>query len=264
MSRRRPVVLDGGMATRLQATAGLPPFHSPTPWALERPDAVRAAHADFVAAGAEVLLTVTLRGLAAALPPGVDPVAVNRAAVRLAREAAGGRARVAGSIGPASTPQRRWAPGEDGGWADQARALGEADLLVLETFVSPAELLAAVRAVRPVFAGPVVASLCPDPAGGLYTGEAPGPWARALRDAGADVLGANCGSGPAGVVALVSALRDAAPGPTWAKPNAGPSGAPLPSPEAWARATLAAGADYVGGCCGVGPEGVRGLREAVG
>ena len=55
---RRVLIFDGGMGTMLQA-AGLPAGHEPELWNLERPDAVRAVHARYLSAGADIVTTNT-------------------------------------------------------------------------------------------------------------------------------------------------------------------------------------------------------------
>jgi methionine synthase I (cobalamin-dependent) len=93
-----------------------------------------------------------------------------------------------------------------------------------------------------------------------------------LTAAGADVIGANCGQGIESYAALCQRLRQSTPLPIWIKPNAG-----LPelveggtryqaTPEAFARhapALLAAGANFLGGCCGTSPAFIRALGAAI-
>ena len=96
--------------------------------------------------------------------------------------------------------------------------------------------------------------------------------ARQLTDAGADVIGANCGQGPASYVAICRRLRVATDVPLWIKPNAG-----LPHIEngqtvyqtkpdefaEYACQLFAAGASFVGGCCGTGPEFIQAVVQRV-
>lgn len=249
----RRVRLDGGLATTLQGMGLLAPTLSPTPLVDRDAAALLAAHRAFLEGGAEVVLTATLCGhrgwLGAAAPR------MNRAAVALARRAvleSGRAARVAGSMGPWVRPGERWGPAAraaaEPGWAEQAEALSGCDLLALETFVSPAELVAAVTAVRRVWAGTLVACLVPDGRGALWGGEGLAEAGRALVDAGADVVGLNCGVGPPGFAAGLATLRAAVAVPLWAKPNAGGL-----DRAAWRAAVDGLDADWLGGCCGVGP-----------
>jgi len=159
-------------------------------------------------------------------------------------------------------------------FAEQAEALaaGGADAIVLETFSELAEILLALRAVKDATGLPVIASMSFD-SGPQRTrtmmGAQAGECATALEDAGADVIGCNCGSGINYVLPAVVALRAATPLPLWVKPNAG-----MPeledgravwkqTPEefaAYVPQIVDAGANIIGGCCGSGPEHV--LRVA--
>jgi 5-methyltetrahydrofolate--homocysteine methyltransferase len=73
-------------------------------------------------------------------------------------------------------------------------------------------------------------------------------------------------------VPLCARLRAATSLPLWIKPNAGlpewVDGHPIyrTTPEAFAAdatAIVRAGADFIGGCCGTGPEFIRALRQLV-
>jgi len=90
--------------------------------------------------------------------------------------------------------------------------------------------------------------------------------AAALADAGADIVGANCGGGIEDAVELARLMRPATETPLWLKPNAG-----LPqlvngktvykeTPDDMAARIpdlIEAGAEIVGGCCGTGPDHIR-------
>ena len=103
-------------------------------------------------------------------------------------------------------------------------------------------------------------------------GTTPEQAAEELSAAGADVIGANCGQGIAGYTDLCRRLHAATERPIWLKPNAG-----IPElvddvpqwktpPQEFARygpELVAAGASFLGGCCGSSPEFIRALREAI-
>jgi len=103
-------------------------------------------------------------------------------------------------------------------------------------------------------------------------GESPAEVAVKLREAGADVVGMNCGRGPDRAIAIIREMRGATDAPLIAYPNAG-----LPitkgdqttyelDPEAMAKdypALLDAGCNIAGGCCGSGPEHIRLIAEVV-
>ena len=104
------------------------------------------------------------------------------------------------------------------------------------------------------------------------TGATPEQATQELAEAGADVIGANCGTGIAGYVAVCQRIHAATDRPVWIKPNAG-----VPemiegesryrtTPEVFAGfvpALLQAGATFVGGCCGTTPEFIRALNETL-
>jgi 5-methyltetrahydrofolate--homocysteine methyltransferase len=104
-------------------------------------------------------------------------------------------------------------------------------------------------------------------------GTTPEEAATGLAEAGADVIGANCGQGIAGFVKICARLKSAAAGrPVWIKANAGlpelKDGKPFYRTTAaefagFVPALLKAGADFIGGCCGTSPEFIRAIRQVV-
>jgi methionine synthase I (cobalamin-dependent) len=286
LAAKRVVLADGAMGTSLFAR-GLETGGSPELWNLEHADQVRAVHQGFVDAGSDLLLTNSFganrRRLA--LHGAEHRVAeLNRAAARLAREAAAAAGRpvlVAGDIGPTGeifAPVGSFSAAEgEAVFAEQAAALAEGgvDLLWIETISSAEELAAAVAgAARTGLA--VVATMTFDTRGrtmmGL-TGEA----AMRLRSELAVrpvAFGANCGVGPAQLVeSVLGLMRAAEPGDVIiAKGNCG-----VPhyhdgeirydgTPEIMADyACLArdAGARIIGGCCGTTPLHIEAMAEAL-
>lgn len=231
------MITDGGLATTLQAR-GLPPFTPVDDWLLRRPDEVARAHRAFAEAGAACVLTGTFRTLPALRG---DWAVVADRAVEVAASAG---VEVWGSIGPASTPARRWRPGDDPGWsALAARLAPKVAGIVLETFVDPEEALAALEATRPH--APVVALLTVRSDGDLHTGAPAGPSLRRLLAEGATAVGVGCGD-PEGARRV--AARWEGP-PLWLRPGC------LGDEAAWLSvvADLAPRAAALGGCCGVSP-----------
>ena len=280
-----PLLADGAMGTMLYAR-GISFKECFDAANLDRPDLVRDIHEAYLLAGAEVIETNTFganrfrlekHGLA-------DRVAeINRAGVEIARQARRNvrqPAFIAGSVGPLGrnlAPLGRLRPEEAReAFAEQIAALVEAgvDLLILETFSNLAELLEAVRAAREVAPGvPVVAEMTFGQEGLTNLGYAPQEVAQALRQAGADLVGANCGIGPRNTLAAARemlALADSAP--VSAMPNAGwPEhvGGRLLYPATpdyfadFAREAAEAGVRLIGGCCGTTPDHVRAMRAAL-
>jgi len=161
-------------------------------------------------------------------------------------------------------------------FAEQAGALaaGGAHALVIETMGDVAEAKLAVRGATTTGL-PVVACLCFDSGATLdrtLMGTTPEQGAHELTEAGADVIGANCGQGIAGYVQICRRLRAATERPIWVKPNAGIpellNDVPVwkTAPEefgSYGPALAEAGASFIGGCCGTAPEFIRALRDAI-
>ncbi len=284
--RRRTVVGDGAMGTELQR-AGLEPGESGERWNLDHPDRIETIQRAYVEAGSEILLTNSFGANRWVLGRYAleDQVAeINRAAVRIARRAAGTRALVLGDIGPSGLlfqPLGDLAPDEAReAFQYQAGALLDAgaDGIVVETMTALEEAVAAVQAARAAGAPFVIATMAYDrqPAGGYRTmmGVAPEQAARALGEAGAAIVGANCGTRLTleDAAALAGIFRSASSRPVIVQPNAGQpeleDGRTVYrlSPADFARgmqAVVAGGAGIVGGCCGTTPAHIRALAESV-
>jgi len=285
LRRGEVVVGDGAWGTMLIAEAGLAPGAAPEQVILDAPEIVGAIARRYLDAGAEIVTTNTfggtpLRLAAHGLAERCEEI--NRRAVELARAAAGGRALVSGSVGPAGTLLAPLGPARpeevEASFERQLAALvaAGADLFCIETMTDLAEALLAVRAAKRMApAVPVVATMTFEPTPrGIFTvmGVTPARAAAALAEAGADVVGANSGNGIEGMVAVVADLARHAAVPVAVRPNAGlprlVDGA-LSWPEtpaffaAHAPALLAAGARLIGGCCGTTPGHISALRAAL-
>ena len=284
-----PVLTDGAWGTQLQAR-GLAPGECPDAWNLSHPDRVLDVARAYVLAGARIILTNTFGATRLRLAEAgfAERCAeINEAGARISRQAADaaggggkGRAHVFASIGPTGKMLMSGGvtPAElDAAFAEQAAALarGGADALVVETM---AELEEAARAVRAAKATglPVVACMTFDSGKDLdrtMMGVTPEQAAEGLLAAGADVIGSNCGQGIAGFVPICRRLKAAAAGhPVWIKANAGlpemRNGKPFyaTTPAAFASyipQLIAAGADFIGGCCGTSPDFVRAASQAL-
>jgi 5-methyltetrahydrofolate--homocysteine methyltransferase len=270
-------VTDGAWGTELQAR-GLATGECPDVWNLSQARLVEEVARAYVEAGSRIILTNTFRSNRIALEAaGLSGrvAEINRAGVEISRRAAHGRARVFASIGPSG---KMLISGDVTAaelrsvFAEQARALAAAgaDALVVETMSDLEEARQAVAAARECGL-PVVASMVFDSGKNkdrTMMGVTPERAAAELTEAGADVIGANCGNGIAGLVEICRRLDAATERPVWIKANAGMpelvDGRPhyAMTPEEFAGhlpALLAAGADFVGGCCGAGPEFIRAL-----
>lgn len=277
-----PVVGDGAMGTELY-NRGVFINKCYDELSVTSPDLVLDIHSKYVEAGSELIETnsfganhfrLARHGIEARVEE------FNVAAAELARRAAGDRASVAGSIGPLGVPLepigRIGLDEARAAFRAQASALarGGVDLFMLETFSSLDEILEALRACREAAPHlPVVAMATFDESGATPLGTDARRVAEALTAEGADVIGANCSTGPGPLLEVIEAMASVSPGPFAAFPNAG-----LPqvvegrllylcSPDYLGkhvrRFIRAARMAVIGGCCGTTVEHVREIRDAV-
>lgn len=275
-----PLLLDGAMGSLLYER-GVLHTRSYDELSLSQPGLIRTVHQDYVAAGAEIVetntfganrITLARHGLAEQM------AAINRAGVELARAAAGERAYVAGAVGPtgvkfgiASAAERRVARFALAEQIDTL-VLAGVDAIMLETFGSILEMETAIEVAKergprvPVFAM-MVFNAHGKGDGGL----GPSEIADRLVAAGADVVGGNCGVGPAELYQVtVNMVGRGAP--VIAQPNAGlPASVEgrtlyVANPEhfgVFARRMLKSGVRLIGGCCGTTPDHTRAMLGAV-
>ncbi len=283
--RRGDVLVgDGAWGTMLMAR-GLTPGTPPESFVLERPDTIREIARLYLEAGADLITTDTFGGTSLNLSGyGLADRAddINRRAVTLVREIAGGRAYLSASVGPSArilTPVGETAPEEvRAAFEQQIRALVEAgaDLVCVETMTDLQEARLAVEAARAVSpAIPVIATMTFDPTPrGFFTimGVSVAQAARTLEAAGADVLGSNCGQGIDAMVEVARAFREVTSRPLIIQANAGQpdiSRGDLVYPEtpdfmaARVGSLLEAGVSIIGGCCGTTPDHIRAIRAAI-
>lgn len=277
----RVLVCDGAMGTMLYGKGVFINrcFESLN---LSQPALVSEVHREYLAAGADVIETNTFgasRLKLRAFGLGDQVHAINLAGARLAREAAGDRAYVAGAIGPLGVRIEPWGKtGVDEAreyFREQAAALveGGVDLLMLETFRDWNEAAAAIDAVRAVCDLPIVAAVTTEDDGNSLDGTPAEQFGPALVARGANVVGVNCSVGPAPMLETVERLAEACGDvPLVAQPNAGKPrdiegrNIYLCSPEymaTYARRFIASGVRLVGGCCGTTPEHIRQIALAV-
>jgi homocysteine S-methyltransferase len=249
---------------------------------LSNPALVRSVHEEYVEAGADLLETNPFGAHRFKLGPhGLEKQVrkINFEGARLAREAAGGRAYVAGSLGPLGKPLAPFGNISEAeaiaAWREQAEGLAEGgvDLFLIETMPSLDQALAALAAVRAVSDRPAIVSVTFNEEGTTFYGDKPEDVVKALEDLGVDVIGANCSQGPQPMLETMQRMAAAA---TRAKLAAMPNaGAPafvegryvyLCTPEymaSYARRFLSAGVSLVGGCCGTTPAHIKSLVRSV-
>ena len=275
------VLLDGATGTNLRA-AGMPVGVPPELWVLEHPQALLELQRGYVDAGSRILCTPTFSANRLGLEHfGLEERVgeLNGALAALTRQAAGGRALVAGDL---STLGRPLEPAGDLPYSlaydvyrEQMEALKAAgvDLLAVETLMGGDEAVAALDAAADLELA-VWCSFSAEADGSLLFGGAVRDAAAAAQELGAAAVGVNCSVGPDQLEAVVRSLAQAVQIPVVAKPNAG-----LPvmdaagqahysmGPAAFAghmRTLRGAGASLLGGCCGTTPAYIRSLAQALG
>ncbi len=277
------LVFDGAMATYL-FSKGVYLKKCFEEVCLTNPQMVLDVHREYISCGAQAIETNTyganplkLKGFGLA----DKTEQINRAAVRLAREAAGDTVYVAGSAGPTG---RLIAP-EGALSEEEARASFEAhlgalvrsgvDLLLLETFSNRRELALAVEVARrlapevPIQAQFTFArTFLPDPE--AYKAEAEA-WAAFFETLDVDAVGMNL-MGPTEALEVLAVLKKTVTKPIAIMPD---SGFPkeidgrqfyLTSPEyfaEFAKLYVDGGALVVGGDCGTTPEHTEKMAQAV-
>jgi len=277
------LISDGATGTYLQQH-GLMPGGCPEELNLNHPDVVRGMAAAYFAAGSNMVLTNSFGGNVFRLRHYglADRVAeINLLAASLARSVAPPDRFVIGSIGPTGEFLEPLgdvsAEALCAAFAEQAAALvaGGADGVLIETMSALDEATLAVRMARENVAGVVMATLTFQPgARGWATsmGVRPERAIKALRDAGADVVGANCGVGASRMVELARILHELTDGPLLIHANAGlpevrdgsivyPETPELIAPYFAEMKRI--GINILGGCCGTGPAHIRAIVHAL-
>jgi betaine-homocysteine S-methyltransferase len=259
--------------------------------AIEHPEALAGLHREFLRAGSRVLQALTFFATREKLTRagyGEQTEAINAAAVRIAREVAGDRAMVAGSISRTQLFERE-GPSAAGHvrdlLAEQVQMLQAAgvDLLILETFFRLDEMLIALECATPSGL-PIVATLSFRPVTTQTPdGHAPAECARRMAHAGAMLVGANCEQEPDRMLPILRAMREAVPIGIAAQPAAfgttdeTPCFTRLPQfPDAmetiqitrgefrvFGRQAREEGIRFVGGCCGCNAAYIRALARGV-
>ena len=275
------VVFDGAMGTMLY-TRGVFINQCYDELNTRAPDLVRAVHAEYAAAGAEVLETNTFGANRVKLTQyGLEGHTgdFNRAAARLARDVAGDNHLVAGAVGPLGVRLEPYGPTSHeearGAFAEQMAALkeGGADLFIIETFGDLEEIGQAVRAARDVDPlMPVVAQMTIGSDGHTPFGASPEDVAAWLDGLGVEVIGLNCSVGPQGILEGIERMVHVTRRKLSAQPNAGMprdvGGRAMYMASAeymatYARHLVHAGAKIVGGCCGTTPDHIRAIANGI-
>lgn len=280
----RTLLSDGAWGTFLQKK-GLKAGECPELWCVERPTDVREVAAKYIAAGSDMIQSDSFGGTCFKLEHyglAERTAELNEASARLSREAAGDDAWVIASVGPTGKILMMGEVTEEQlyeGFKEQVVALakGGADAICVETMTAIDEAVTAVKAAKENTDCEVICTFTFDrTAQGTYRsmmGASPADAARAAVEAGADIVGTNCGNGIDRMVEIVKEMRAAVPDvPILVHANAG-----LPrnvdgvdvfpeTPEemgAKVGKLIEAGANIVGGCCGTSPEHINAMKQAI-
>jgi 5-methyltetrahydrofolate--homocysteine methyltransferase len=279
INSQKTILLDGAMGTQLDKRGLMSRGRNN----FDAPEAVLEIHREYARCGCHVLTANTLtmnRIFIETHNVGVDVHEVNQAGAELARQAADRNQYVLGDIsstGQLLEPYGNYKESEFyDTFKEQAQVLAEAgvDGFIIETIFDLREALCALRACKENFPLPVIASIAfatETKGGRTIMGNSAEDCANSLTEAGADVIGANCGDlDPAQTAVVVSILKSATTLPILAQPNAGkPKLVDDKTIFEMGPATFAAGISkcmqagvrLVGGCCGTTPEHIRAVAE---
>jgi len=280
----RVLVSDGAWGTYLHEN-GLQAGECPEKWCLDRPDDVKNIAKSYIEAGADMVETDSFGGSSIKLEHYglADRAAdINMAATQLSREAAGSKNWVIGSIGPTGKMLIMGDVSEEElyqSFKEQAIAIekGGGDAVCIETMSAIDEATIAVKAAKENTDLEIICTFTFEKTANdeyrTMMGVSPTEMTRAIVEAGADIIGTNCGNGIEGMVDIVREIKAAAPEkPILVHANAG-----IPilvngvdtfpeSPEFMASqipGLVEAGANIIGGCCGTTPAHISAIKEMI-
>jgi len=280
----RILVSDGAWGTFLQKK-GLTPGECPEQWNMTRSEDIFDIAKSYIDAGADMIETNSFGGNYFKLKGyGLENQVfeLNKAAAEISRKAAGTDRFVLGSVGPTGKLLMMEEVTEDelySAFKEQSVALeaGGADAIVIETMTDLEEACIAVKAAKENTACEVICTMTFDKilSGEFRTmmGISPAEMTETLIEAGATIIGANCGNGIADMIGIVKEIRQVnAKIPILIHANAG-----MPHycdgettfPESPAdmasrvKEIIEAGANIIGGCCGTTPDHICEVHHVV-
>jgi 5-methyltetrahydrofolate--homocysteine methyltransferase len=275
---------DGAWGTQLMAR-GLAPGDCPESMNLAKRDVLAEVAELYLDAGADLITTNTFGGSPLNLGShGLDDRTeeINRAAVEVLGPVTQDRAYISASVGPTGkilepygdTAQEVVAEA----FSRQIGALIEsgADIICVETMIDLREAELAVRAARSILADiPIIATMTFDatPRGFFTTmGTTVEQACSTLVEAGADIVGSNCGNGIDTMIEIARDFTTYASVPVIIQSNAGlpeNRGGELVYPESpdymaeRVSQLMDLGVAIIGGCCGTTPAHIRAIRAVI-
>lgn len=279
------LIFDGALGTMLQAK-GLKPGECPELWNITRSSDVREIAELYLNAGSDIISTNSFGASRIKLSRfglAEKAIEINRTAAAICREAAGNDKHVAGSIGPTGKMLMMGDVTENelsDAFSEQAIALeqGGADIIIIETMSADDEASLAVKAARANTKCAIVITMTfsGDPNGGYHTmmGVSPEEMVFSMKEAGAHIIGSNCGNGIREMVDIAKLIRSADNKiPVIIQANAG-----MPdlidgktvfheSPELMASFVpelIRSGVSIIGGCCGTTPDHIKQIAKVLG
>jgi len=278
------LVADGAMGTML-FERGLKSGDCPELLNLSNPQVPEEVAQLYFKAGADIIQTNTFGGS----PPKLSDYGleskcedINTKAVECVRNAVGEHAYISGSCGPSGSLLKPYGDMEPEdlkkAFEIQINALANAgvDIICIETMTDLHEAIIAVKAAKENHPEiPVMVSMTFDKIPkGYYTimGVSIEDAVKGLKDAGADIIGSNCGNGIDNMVEIAKQIKELSDKPILIQSNAG-----IPknndgelfypeSPSYFEEKTLElieAGVSIIGGCCGTTPEHIKAIRKVV-
>ncbi len=283
LERGDTIISDGATGSYLQEH-GLEPGGCPEEFNVSHPDTIKEMAKRYFDAGSEMVLTNSFGGTKFMTKKyGFEDKVTefNRLAAEHARSVAPPGAFVIGSVGPTGEFLEPLGPVSEtemyDAFVEQITALAEggADGVVIETMTAIEEATLAVKAAKDNTDLVVMSTMVYDPGPrGFFTmmGITPEVGVKKLREAGADVVGTNCGNGIERMIDIAKLMRAVDDGFMLVHSNAG-----IPAiinmeivypetPEYMAehfKTLHGLGINILGGCCGTGPDHIKSLVEAV-
>jgi 5-methyltetrahydrofolate--homocysteine methyltransferase len=285
LKQNKIILSDGAWGTFLQAK-GMNPGECPELWNITHRRHVLDIAESYINAGSDIIETNSFGASRLKLSQyglGDRTGEINQAAASISREAAGIGKHVAGSVGPTGKMLLMGDVTETelyDSFSEQAIALekGGSDIIIIETMSALDEAAIAVKAARENTECVIIVTMTfsKDPQGRFYTmmGVSPAEMVISMKEAGAHIIGSNCGNGIEDMIGVVNEIKAADKNiPVMIQANAGTpefiDGATVyrESPEMMASFVpqlIKAGVNILGGCCGTTPEHIRQLGKALG